>query len=443
MAASDGSAAVFADRPMNPDSQSAPSAHSEAQPISRPCWPVVWLWIVSIAQYGYRYILQVNDPRTSHLYGSTPGALSALKYEIFILFAFYTIFRFSRRPVRLDQKYRTLIRITGIGLMALVAILLVRMSVFPGDLDETLLCALQLIPWIMSVFFVPLVIEREHSITRTLQAFERISFWIIFPFWLVTVVLAAFDIRYPALSYPGVLVRFGGIIDDPNGYACLCLLLLVLSVSIRAGAWKWRAAMYIVMLLGTLSLAGYATGILMCLCQLFVRLTRSRADLRSGLLKAGLACVLTFSVILILGTVVDINEIVDAMSSIYSAKSSSAKIHLSDLTPDENLLEDSSLMELLCGSGGFTENFYWRVLANFGLTGLLAVVSIVLFWSYHALWRVRRWRYSLGIWGVGVLIGSNGIAYLLVFPLSLIYWSALSLLICAGERGTSIGQHNV
>ncbi|MBV9306983.1 MAG: hypothetical protein JOZ45_12625 [Acidobacteriaceae bacterium] len=117
-------------------------------------------------------------------------------------------------------------------------------------------------------------------------------------------------------------------------------------------------------------------------------------------------------------------------------------MHLSDLAPNGNVLEDASLMELLCGSGGFSENFYWRVLANFGLTGLLAVVSIVLFWSYHALWRIRQWRYSLGIWGLGVLIGSNGIAYLLVFPLSLIYWSALSLLICAGESKTSIGQHN-
>ncbi|MBV9036844.1 MAG: hypothetical protein JO182_20305 [Acidobacteriaceae bacterium] len=414
----------------------------EPQSISRTCWPVVWLWIFSIAQYGYRYILQVNDPRTSHLYGSTPGALSALKYEIFILFVFYASFRFWRRPVQLNQRYRTLLQITGIGLMALVAVLLVRMSTFPGELDETLLCALQLIPWIMSVFFVPLVVEREHSITQTLQTFERVSFWIVFPFWLATVALAAFDIRYPALSYPGILVRYGGIMDDPNGYACLCLLLLVLSVSIRAGTWKWRAATYVVMLLGTLSFSGYATGVLMCLCWLFVRLARPSAGLHLGLIGVGVACVATFSAISILATAVSTDEVVNAISSIYSAKSSSARMHLSDLAPNGNVLEDASLMELLCGSGGFSENFYWRVLANFGLTGLLAVVSIVLFWSYHALWRIRQWRYSLGIWGLGVLIGSNGIAYLLVFPLSLIYWSALSLLICAGESKTSIGQHN-
>jgi hypothetical protein len=392
------------------------------------------LWILSIAQYGYRYILQVNDPRDSHLYRSTPTALSALKYEIFILFVFYALFRFSRRPVLLSQKYRMLIQATGIGLMVLAAVLLVRISALPGVLGETLLCAVQLIPWMTSVFFIPLVVEREHSITQTLKTFERMSFWVIFPFWLTTVVLAAFGIRYPALSYPGVLVRYGGIMDDPNGYACLCLLLLVLSVSIRAGAWKWRAVIYVVMLIGTLSLSGYATGVLMYLCWLLVRLSRPGAGLRLGLVGAGITCVVALSVVPMLTTIFSLDEAINTISSIYSAKSGSASTHISDLVPNENVFEDSSLVELLCGSGGFSEDFYWRILANFGLMGLLTVVSIVLLWSYYALWRIRQWRYSMGIWGIGVLVGSNGIAYLLLFPLSLIYWSALGLLICAGEN---------
>ncbi|MGH9583013.1 MAG: hypothetical protein ACRD4O_08775 [Bryobacteraceae bacterium] len=401
---------------------------------SRVCWPIVWLWIFSIAQYSYRYILQINDSRTSHLYRSTPGALSAIKYEIFVLFVFYALFCFLRRPVRLTQRYKTPMQITCAGLVVLAAVLLVRTAVSHGDMEETLLCALQLIPWMTSVLFVPMVVQPEHSATKTLMIFERMSFWMLFPFWLMTAILAALGIRYPALSYPGLLVRCGGIIDDPNGYACLCLLLLVLSAAHRTGAWRSRVVVYTVMLIGTVSFSGYATAVVMFLCWLLLRL--ARPGIRHGLriARVGVLCVMALSMVPLLSTMYNINDAAEDIASLYSAKSRSATSHLSDLRPNESMLENSSLVDLLCGTGGFSENLYWRVLANFGLAGLMTVTVLALFWSYYALWRIKRWSHSIGLWAAGFLVGSNGIAYLLTFPLSLIFWSALGLLLCTEMR---------
>ncbi len=172
-------------------------------PNSKPCWPLIILWIASTAQYAYRYILQVNDPRSSHIYGPTPGFLSALKYEILVLFAVYAIVRFWMNPAALGARYRILCTVSGVLVLAISLGLLIRVLFDPGVWDETTLCALQFVPWVATAFLVPLVVSSQHSTRQTLLVFERLMFWVTFPFWLATVVLATAGLRYPNLSYPG------------------------------------------------------------------------------------------------------------------------------------------------------------------------------------------------------------------------------------------------
>src|SRR4029077_8590648 len=57
-------------------------------------------------------------------------------------------------------------------------------------------------------------------------------------------------------------------------------------------------------------------------------------------------------------------------------------------------------------------------MANFGLIGLIVVCITLVVWVRNA--------GSIAPWAVALLIGSNGIAYLLVFPVSLIWWSAIA-----------------
>ncbi len=409
-----------------------PSSHiGEPKLGARPCWPIVWLWVLSIAQYGYRYILQVNDPATSFQYAATPAPLSAIKYGLFLSFALFALFRLSRQSVFLTRPYKNLLSILGCALTVLTVVVLIRLTVAPGDLNQTGLCALQFLPWMASLFLIPLVFGPEHSLTLTLMTFERITFRIILPFWLATVVLAALGIRYPALSYQGLLLRFGGILDDPNGYACLCLFFIVLAAAGQPRFWRVKVTLYVVMLLATLSLTGYVTATVMALGLLFSRIARPKARSKSSIVRQlvnglGILC------LLLLGAAIyQTNQAVSAITSAYEAKSNSSATHISNLLPDEEMLDTSSPVSLLTGIGGFSEDLYWRVLANFGWLGLIAVAAVIFSSAYFAMKRPSRWRYSIGLWIMGVLIGSNGISYLMTFPVSLIYWSLLGLLICA------------
>ena len=404
---------------------------------TRPCWPIIWLWLLSIAQYSYRYILQVNDPNTSHEYGATPRSLSAIKYVIGFVFVSYSIYCLARRPISIGPRYRALISVMFGVLMVLALVVLVRLAVLPGALDETIGCGLELVPWMAIVVFVPFVFGRSDSLRKTLLVFERITFWVAFPFWLMTIALAASGVRYPALSYAGLLVRFGGILDDPNGYACMCLLLTVLAISFRTAHWRVRVLVYVLMLIGTLSLAGYLTGIVIGLCSLpsFFRARISRSRWVGALCASLVIVAISLTAFWVFW---EKNEdILDVTSALYSGKISSTSAHFSDLVPDEAALDVSSPVAVLCGTGGFSENFYWRVLANFGWCGLFAVVGALASWNFCALRRVHRGNRSLRAWSIGVLIGSNGIAYLLTFPLNLIYWSLLALMVRTRDAESS------
>ena len=414
------------------------TAHLKREAATRPCWPIIWLWVLSIAQYSYRYLLQVNDASTSQLYSSTPPGLSAIKYGIFSLFTLYAALSLLRRPVSLTRTYSALAFITLVAIMALGVVFVSRLALYPGALDETVTCAVQLMPWMASAVLVPLVFSEKHSLSSTFTTFERVAFWIAFPFWMITVGLAAWGIRYPALSYPGLLVRFGGILDDPNGYACLCLFFLVLAVSFRNGNWRSRTIVYGVMLLGTLSLAGYITALMIVVVWLLAWLVGSRRAFRSRVSSVAIASTVVISAIAISLVGWEKSEdVTDAITALYSAKSNSTTAHVSDLLPDEAMLDVTFPVTLLFGVGGFSENFYWRVLTNFGWLGFFVVVGLLGSWSYCALARVRSWQRNVGAWSVGVLIGSNGIAYLLTFPLNLIYWSILGLLVWTRESSSS------
>ncbi len=352
------------------------------------------------------------------------------------LFLLYSMYCLARRPISIGPRYRALICITFGVLVVLALVVLVRLAVLPGPLDETVDCGLELVPWMAIVLCFPFVFRRKDSLRRTLLVFERIAFWVVFPFWLMTVTLAASGIRYPALSYPGLLVRFGGILDDPNGYACVCLLLILLAISFRVAHWRLRVFVYVLMLMGTLSLAGYLTGIVIWLCSVpsFLRYRVSHGR------RLGTMCAIFAFVMISLAALAVFwernQDIFDVASTLYSGKINSTSAHLSDLSPDGAALDISSPVAVLCGTGGFSENFYWRVLANFGWCGLLAVVVALASWNYFALRQAQQWNRFLCPWSIGVLIGSNGIAYLLTFPLNLVYWSLLALMVWAREAET-------
>jgi hypothetical protein len=102
------------------------------------------------------------------------------------------------------------------------------------------------------------------------------------------------------------------------------------------------------------------------------------------------------------------------------------------------MIDASSPIVASVGPGGYSENFYWRILINFGWAGFFIVISLVLLWTYEALLQAKQWRYPLGAWIVACLIASNGIAYVLLFPVSLLFWSMLSLLVLHAPNSRTV-----
>jgi hypothetical protein len=376
---------------------------------------MVSFWVLAISLYAYRYLLQVNDPKTSQLYSATPVLLSAIKYA---LLAAFTLYALTRRAL---IRWRFSWQIVGGCFVCLILVLSARICISHGDVSrDTAVCAAEFIPWMCSVFLVPLVLKPYHSVDATFSAFERVSFWIAWPFWCITVVLAFAGVRYPALSYPGLLLRFGGIIDDPNGYAVLCLLWLMLSCRHRMGHWRLRTLWYVVMLLMTLSIAGYLTALVM----LVYKLAAWTGKIRLRTVRIGFACALIACAI----PFYRMEQAAEKLRGLYEAKNTSAETHVADLVPKL----DDDLADALLGRGGFSENFYWRIMANFGLIGLIVVGITVVVWVMKA--------GSLAPWAVALLIGSNGIAYLLVFPVSLIWWSAIACNLSLSASWSGIPQ---
>jgi hypothetical protein len=367
--------------------------------------------------------------------------LSALKYEILLVFAIYALLRFWHKPTVVDARFRILCYVSGAIVLTLSSGLLLRMLFEPGVWDETTLCALQFVPWIGAAFLVPLVVTPAHSTRQTLLLFERLMFWVSFPFWLVTIALAMTGIRYPNLSYPGVLMRFGGIIDDPNGYACLILMMMALCGVGRTGAWKSRMVTYFAMVLGTLSFAGYISAVVMCVGLFLLPRQENKRSLQASWTKVLMLCALTLGAAIAAIWLYRAGRNLDALTAILSAKSTSASDHVSDLWPDPATLEYNSATGFFFGIGGFSENLYWRILLNFGWAGLVQALVLIAVWTSQLFFHGPEWRRSIGLWCLGLLVGANGIAYLLTFPINLLYWSVLALIVYTAE--TSRGSESV
>jgi hypothetical protein len=191
------------------------------------------------------------------------------------------------------------------------------------------------------------------------------------------------------------------------------------------------------MITATVSLTGYITALTICLCLAVFGIQRAKRSAIRWVLISSLLSGLTVTAFLLIPAVYNVGEAVELLGS---SKSTSAVSHVIDLFPPDITSEGSSITGLLFGVGGFSEDFYWRILANFGVVGLLVVIVLLAIWCRATFALNERWRRMLTAWNIGVLIGSNGIAYLLTFPLGLIFWSAAAFLLYAGRAAPTVSS---
>ncbi|CAM3847689.1 hypothetical protein [Smaragdicoccus niigatensis] len=188
-------------------------------------WLITGITLVGLYYLAYRYPFRINSKRTSSTYSDTPVVLQYGKYVVLLAvcglacLALLDIWRHQRRLPR--DWSGGVVWFPVLSAWAVFAWLVSR--------DDVLTFA-------FAVFVAATIV--------TLREFYRSDVSALLPifgvFAIVAVIVDAIQVllffttgRLPALGYAHSLsVRFGSLLDDPNGYAILCALLIVV-------AWVW------------------------------------------------------------------------------------------------------------------------------------------------------------------------------------------------------------
>jgi hypothetical protein len=328
----------------------------------------LWYFFITIALLvaffynSYRYPLQINAASTSPTYSQTPFMLKVGKYIIFsALYAVLIFIRLYRLP-RLK---------IGNWQQALFFVIVLFLSVFPiivGVLNKN-------IPTLETGFFflVALVFHLFKPFPVPISRIVSLLKWvtIIAIIYNFAQVLLFFAIdRLPALAYKNsISVRFGGLLDDPNGFGIMLALFMGFSYIYFNGLNR-------IFILGSLGLSLLLTQsltalgaiivavVLVMLGYMFFTYKASKTILWSGIL------LLLFLVFLVASF---FDEILAFIQLFLLLKAGSIEAHAGTL---DVLIESNFLHWLgLQSMNGFSETGYINLIINLG--GLYTVFFLI------------------------------------------------------------------
>lgn len=161
---------------------------------------------------SYRYPFRINAASTSPTYSDTPFALQAGKFVLALPFLIFAAARCVRKPMPLKH-----------WLIACVVFFMFAFSVLKtasGAGVEYLESY-----WILLSFI--LVWAADPVTSKDVDRFLQVLLIYSLASNFIEILLFVFLGRLPALAYEGSLsIRFGGFLDDPNGFAALLFLLI-------------------------------------------------------------------------------------------------------------------------------------------------------------------------------------------------------------------------
>jgi hypothetical protein len=169
--------------------------------------------LISTAYLSYRYPLQINSSTTSQVYSDTPPSLQVAKFAlIFITCCISAPFLFWKRLNRLQAG---ILILTGIVFSFPLFKLL-------GGLESRYL---EIAFWPLAALVLAMPLKNIDL--RSVDKYLKVVFFFAIISDAVEVILFLLFGRLPALGWSGGFsVRFGGFLDDPNGFAAVLLLLM-------------------------------------------------------------------------------------------------------------------------------------------------------------------------------------------------------------------------
>jgi hypothetical protein len=172
-----------------------------------------WALICCTVYQSYRYPFQINSTLTSPTYSDTPFILQAGKFLLACPFLVVALPRCFRTRLLLRQW----VWVSSVFFLFAFAVFKALAGGGPGYVE----------PVFWMPFALAMVCATENISIEEIDRYLRYLLIYALSSTAVELLLFIFFGRLPALAYEGtVSIRFGGFLDDPNGFAGLLFLLL-------------------------------------------------------------------------------------------------------------------------------------------------------------------------------------------------------------------------
>jgi hypothetical protein len=382
--------------------------------------------LISTAYLSYRYPLQINSSTTSQVYSDTPVSLQLGKFAlIFLTCCVSAPFLFLKRFNRLQ---------TGIVILTILVFISPLFKLLYGfdsrylDMSFWPLAALILVTPIKGIDL--------HSIDKYL----KVVFLFAIISDLIEVGLFLVIGRLPALAWSGSLsVRFGGFLDDPNGFAAILFFLMGwCHFRFRGKTRFFYQLSIIICVLLTQSLT--AIGFLAILVLLAACLRLVKRPLL--ILHAVTLCALVI-------VILEATHAFEIISLVIALKSGSAADHLT--IPWSSLIDGWTRWLFV---GGLPYEFYesWWVsaLINYGIIWyignlLLTGVLVYMVWrSFRSSSPGKEKAVLAGIllYCVYFIFGSANLPLAVVFPINFLFYMFCFLIVFSKTEDGYFAQHS-
>jgi hypothetical protein len=382
--------------------------------------------LISTAYLSYRYPLQINSSTTSQVYSDTPPSLQVAKFAlIFITCCISAPFLFWKRLNRLQAG---ILILTGIVFSFPLFKLL-------GGLESRYL---EIAFWPLAALVLAMPLKNIDL--RSVDKYLKVVFFFAIISDAVEVILFLLFGRLPALGWSGGFsVRFGGFLDDPNGFAAVLLLLMGWSFyRFRGKTRLFMQFALVICLLLTQSLTALGFLGVLIVVVIFGRL-----------IKKPLFILWVFAGCAILIGLLQVTHAFEVIGLIITLKSRSASDHLS--IPWSSLV-DRWTEWFLVGepSYEFYESWWVSSLLSFGIVWyvgnlLLTFVLVYAVWRSYRSCRCEKEKAVLAgifLFCIYFVVGSANLPLPTIFPINFLFY-LFCFLVSFRKTSTETSGHSI
>lgn len=402
---------------------------------------LIALLLLSFYYLAYRYPFEISSSTTSPGYSDTPFVLQISKYILFLSIVFFSFIILALSPsVKLAKiSYLILAFYVGIFYLFMTGTFyagITRNSTYA----EMIIFWLAILPFLLSNSYGSISIHLT-PISRVLLIFVYVSLL----YFIVQVLLFIFFGRLPALSYAGsIVVRFGGIWDDPNGLAIMYSFTIPFIYFSKIGNIKKYSIIFlsVIGLLGTQSLTGviaFSAGLALSTSLLFFV-----SPNKNFLIKFFVLCfvlfVLLFLVYIFKDYLTSVRDIFLIFEKFLLSKKGSIDDHSSSST---SMFAASDFLTILGVNATemFGESGYLSLLLNFGIFAIVAYVLILVGVVIRLLYIIKKNKEGAGIeiyyaslfFTCAYMVGMTNLPYDRSFPMNL-FFVIIALLAIHSDR---------